>query len=150
MTLLSATVLYKERVLPSILFYVATVTLPVSLILVALPFSEIVAFGLAAISIPIVFGLTWAASPLITITGTHLRVGKVSIDRVHLGTVGAIASADTFRERGVKLDSRAYTKFQIGIKELVKIQIEDELDPTPYWLVATRNPEVIAGLLNRR
>jgi hypothetical protein len=108
-----------------------------------------VAFGLAAISIPIVFGLTWVASPLITITATHLRVGKVSIERIHLGTVGVIASADTFSERGVKLDSRAYTKFQIGIKELVKIEIVDELDPAPYWLVATRNPEVIAGLLNR-
>lgn len=150
MTLLSATVIYKERVLPSSLFYLATITLPVSLILVALPFSEVAAFGLAAISIPIVFGLTWLAAPLIAITSTHLHVGKVSIERTHLGNVLVIPSPDTFKERGVQLDSRAYTRFQIGVKQLVKIEIKDQLDPTPYWLLATRNPEVIAGVLNKR
>jgi hypothetical protein len=150
MTLLSETVIYKERVLPSFLFYLATITLPVSLILVALPFSEIAAFGLAAISIPIVFALTWVAAPLIAITSTHLHVGKVSIERIHLGSVGVIPTTDAFKERGFKLDSRAYTRFQIGVRELVKIEIKDQLDPTPYWLIATRNPEVIAALLNKR
>jgi hypothetical protein len=150
MTLTPATVLYKERVLPSILFYLATITLPVSLILVALPFSEIAGFAMAGISIPLIVGLTWLAAPLITLTEAELRIGNVAIDRAFIGNVEVIKSADAFKERGVNLHSRAYTRFQIGVKELVKVEIKDELDPTPYWLIATRNPEVVAGLLNKR
>ena len=150
MTLNPATVLYKERVLPSVLFYLATLTLPVSLILVALPFSEVAGFVMAGISIPLILGLTWLAAPLITLTESELRIGSVAIDRALLGGVEVISSANAFKERGVNLHSRAYTRFQIGVKELVKVEIKDELDPTPYWLIATRNPEVIAGFINKR
>ena len=150
MTLLPVTVLYKERVLPSGLFYLATLTLPISLILVALPFSDTVGFVMAGISIPLVFALTWIAAPLITLTETELRVGNVVIERALLGRVEVVSGKDAFNERGIKLDSRAYTRFQVGVKELVKIEIRDELDPTPYWLIATRNPEVITGLINKR
>jgi hypothetical protein len=150
MTINPATVLYKERVLPSILFYLATVTLPVSLILVALPFSDLAGFVMAGISIALIVGLTWLAAPLITLTETELRIGNVVINRELLGNAEVIKSTDAFKERGVHLHSRAYTRFQIGVKELVKVQINDELDPTPYWLIATRNPEVISGLINKR
>lgn len=150
MTINPAKALYKERVLPSILFYLATVTLPVSLVLVALPFSDVVGFVMAGTSILLIVGLTWLAAPLITLTETELRIGNVAIDRELLGNAEVIKSADAFKERGVNLHSRAYTRFQIGVKELIKVEIRDELDPTPYWLIATRNPEVIAGILNKR
>ena len=150
MTINPATVLYKERVLPSVLFYLATLTLPVSLILVALPFSEVAGFLMAGTSIPLILGLTWLAAPLITLTESELRIGTVAIDKALLGDVEVITGANAFKERGVNLHSRAYTRFQIGVKELIKVEIKDELDPTPYWLIATRNPEVIAGLINKR
>lgn len=149
MTTNATKVLYKERVLPSIWFYLATITLPISLILVALPFSELAGFVLAGISILLVVGLSWVASPLITLTETELRVGKVVIERYLLGKVEVITSTNAFQERGVNLHSRAYTRFQIGVKELLKIEIKDDLDPTPYWLLTTRNPEVIAGLITK-
>jgi hypothetical protein len=149
MTLLPATSLYKERVLPTIYFYIASITLPVSLILVALPFSELVAFGLALLSIPTVLVLSWVGSPLISLTDQTLSIGQVSIETKYLGKAQVVSSQDAFAERGVKLDSRAFTKFQIGVKQLVKIEITDSADPTPYWLIATRNPEVLAGLINK-
>ena len=149
MTLLPATSLYKERVLPSIYFYIASITLPVSLILVALPFSEVVAFGLAIASIPAVLVFSWLGSPLISLTKATLSIGQVSIETKYLGKAGVVDAQNAFEERGVKLDSRAFTKFQIGVKQLVKIEITDPADPTPYWLIATRNPEVLAGLINK-
>lgn len=150
MTLLPATSLYKERVLPSIYFYIASITLPVSLLLVALPFSEIVSISLALGSIPTVLVLSWLASPLISVTESHLSIGQVSIETKFLGKAEVVSPQDAFQERGVKLDSRAFTKFQIGVKQLVKIEITDPADPTPYWLIATRNPEVVAALINKR
>lgn len=149
MTILPATDLYKERVLPSFYFYIGSITLPLSLLIVALPFSEVVSISLALGSIPVVLVLSWLGSPLISLTDSTLSIGKVSIETKYLGKAEVVDSQSAFQERGIKLDSRAFTKFQIGVKQLVKIEITDSADPTPYWLIATRNPEVIAGLVNK-
>jgi hypothetical protein len=125
-------------------------TLPISLFLVALPFSEVASIVLAITSIPVVLVLSWIASPKIELTQEQFMVGNVRIDKSLLGRAEVITSSNTFQERGVLLDSRAFTRFQIGIKELVKIEINDELDPTPYWLLSSRNAEVLAGLINKR
>ena len=150
MTLLPATNLYKERVLPTVYFYIASITLPLSLFLVALPFSEVVSISLALASIPLVLVLSWLGSPLIALNQQTLSIGQASIETKYLGKAEVVSPQEAFLERGVKLDSRAFTKFQIGVKQLVKIEIQDKQDPTPYWLIATRNPEVLAGLINKR
>jgi hypothetical protein len=150
MTILPATDLYKERVLPTVYFYIASITLPLSLFLVALPFSEVVSISLALASIPLVLVLSWLGSPLIALNEQTLSIGQASIETKYLGKAEVVSPQEAFLERGVKLDSRAFTKFQIGVKQLVKIEIQDKQDPTPYWLIATRNPEVLAGLINKR
>ena len=150
MTILPATDLYKERVLPTVYFYIASITLPLSLFLVALPFSEVVSISLALASIPLVLVLSWLGSPLIALNEQTLSIGQASIETKYLGKAEVVSAQEAFLERGVKLDSRAFTKFQIGVKQLVKIEIQDKQDPTPYWLIATRNPEVLAGLINKR
>ena len=150
MTILPATDLYKERVLPTVYFYIASITLPLSLFLVALPFSEVVSISLALASIPLVLVLSWLGSPLIALNQQTLSIGQASIETKYLGKAEVVSPQEAFLERGVKLDSRAFTKFQIGVKQLVKIEIRDKQDPTPYWLIATRNPEVLAGLINKR
>jgi len=150
MTILPATDLYKERVLPTVYFYIASITLPLSLFLVALPFSEVVSISLALASIPAVLVLSWLGSPLITLEKESLSIGQASIETKYLGKAEVVSPENAFQERGAKLDSRAFTKFQIGVKTLVKIEIQDIQDPTPYWLIATRNPEVLAGLINKR
>ena len=150
MTILPATDLYKERVLPTVYFYIASITLPLSLFLVAWPFSEVVSISLALASIPLVLVLSWLGSPLIALNEQTLSIGQASIETKYLGKAEVVSPQEAFLERGVKLDSRAFTKFQIGVKQLVKIEIQDKQDPTPYWLIATRNPEVLAGLINKR
>jgi len=105
---------------------------------------------MALLSIPAVLVLSWVGSPLISLTDRTLSIGKVQIEAKHLGAAEVISPSRAFEERGIKLDTRAFTKFQIGVKQMVKIEIKDSLDPTPYWLIATRNPEVLAGLLNKR
>ena len=150
MTILQATDLYKERVLPTVYFYIASITVPLSLFLVALPFSEVVSISLALASIPLVLVLSWLGSPLIALNQQTLSIGQASIETKYLGKAEVVSPQEAFLERGVKLDSRAFTKFQIGVKQLVKIEIQDKQDPTPYWLIATRNPEVLAGLINKR
>ncbi|MFM2384507.1 MAG: hypothetical protein RL166_381, partial [Actinomycetota bacterium] len=45
--------------------------------------------------------------------------------------------------------ARAWLSIQASIKGLVKVQVLDKNDPTPYWLISTRNPEKLVNLLNR-
>jgi len=149
MTNLSSPVLYRERTLPSLGFYASASFIPIAVFLIALPFSVEVGLFAAAGSIPTILAITWYLSPLIELTSETLRVGKAQIETEFLGQAIEISGPNSFSERGPLLDTRAYTKFQVGVKELVKIEIQDEQDPTPYWLVATRNPEILAALINK-
>ena len=148
MTEISSTVIYRERTLPSLGFYGAAVFVPVALFVIALPFSLDVGLIVAAASVPIMFFSTWALSPLIELSADTFRVGKVEIETKFLGSAKAIEGSAVFLERGPHLDTRSFTRFQIGVKQLVKVEITDKQDPTPYWLIATRNPEILAGLIN--
>jgi hypothetical protein len=150
MTKLSSPVLYQERTLPSLGFYAATLFIPVALFLIALPFSELIGLLAGAFSILAVFALSWTLSPMITLTADFLSVGKVKIETSFIGRATEIRGSEVFIERGQLLDTRAFTRFQVGVKQLVKIEIVDQQDPTPYWLIASRNPEVLAGLINKR
>lgn len=149
MTKLSQTVIYQERTLPSLGFYAATIFVPVALFLIALPFSEQVGLIVSSISIVAIFAMSWLLSPKITLTNTLLTVGQASIETKFIGTASDIQGPAVFIERGQKLDSRAFTKFQIGVKQLVKIELVDSQDPTPYWLITSRDAEVLAGLINK-
>jgi hypothetical protein len=149
MTKESSPVLYRERTLPSLGFYAAALFIPVAMFVIALPFSVEIGFVVAALSIPLMLVASWALSPLIELTADHLRVGRIEIETKYLGSATAIEGHSVFLERGPHLDTRAFTKFQVGVKQLVKIEIQDKQDPTPYWLVATRNPEILAGLINK-
>jgi hypothetical protein len=141
---------YVERVLPSLSFYVAGLFLPFGLFLVSLPFSIELGLIAAIGSYLAVVGVSYLLAPKIMLTDSLLHVDKASIAAEHLDQASVIERKDQFLERGHKLSTLAYTRFQIGVKGLVKITLQDEKDPTPYWLVATRHPEVLAGHLNAK
>lgn len=149
MTKVSLPSLYKERVLPSLSFYAATLFVPLALFFIILPFSESVPAIVALSSVLSIFVISWLTAPLITLDTNNLRIGKTRIDKKFLGTATAVYKQDAFKERGSRLDIRAFTKFQVGIQQLVRVEINDEDDPTPYWLIATRNPEVLAAQINK-
>lgn len=149
MTNTSSPVLYTERTLPSLGFYAATLFVPLAVYLISLPFSEHVGLVVSLISWASVLVWSYLNAPLIVLTKEILRIGKVNIETKYLGDVTEVTADESFRERGPSLDTRAFTRFQIGVKTLIKIEINDAADPTPYWLVATRNPEVLAGIISK-
>lgn len=90
--------------------------------------------------------IRFAQAKRITVTDTQFYVGKASIPRKLLGEVQMVANADQFAQKGPQLDSRAYLALK-GLPGLVKVFVVDESDPTPYWLVSTRNPEQLQQAL---
>ena len=142
-------VLYRERLLPSISMVFSIVLLCIGAGLIALPFGQLLAMIIGSSMLLAILLLSIALAPTVLLTKKSLRVGKAYIERRYLGSATCIAVAASFMERGTKLDSRAFTLFRPGIKTLVKVMILDENDPTPYWLFASRNAEVLCSLLNQ-
>jgi hypothetical protein len=102
--------------------------------------------GLIAVST--IWGLLVFRAPRIQVTKSDLRVGKVTIPRNFIGQPQAVGKSEIFAERGPNLDPAAHKVFQGSVKTAVKIPVTDPEDPTPYWLVSTRNPTKLVELLS--
>jgi len=83
----------------------------------------------------------------ITVTTTHLQVGRATIERAHVGEVTGFVGDEAFQQRGRKLHGLAYLHLRSWIKPVVRIQIEDRRDRTPYWLTSTARPQELVEAL---
>jgi hypothetical protein len=64
-----------------------------------------------------------------------------------VGAASAFTGVHAVAERGPNLDARAWTRFRAGIGAVVRLEIVDDADPTPYWLFSTRRPELLVSAL---
>lgn len=138
---------YKERVLPGFGTFAAVFVLFPSIVIIAEPFDLIVGLVIGALVVIVIWALLFVGSPKISVTTKQLRVGKVTIPRSLIGKAKTVSKNEIFAERGPNLDPAAYKVFQGAVKTAIKIPINDPEDPTPYWLVSTRNPEKLAEIL---
>jgi hypothetical protein len=95
----------------------------------------------------VVAGLMIAKSARILVSEHVLQVANASIDRKFIAAVSVISKEEGFAERGRNLDPRAWIHFQGSVKTLVKVEINDSSDPTPYWLFSTRKPSELKKVL---
>ena len=114
--------LFKEKLWPSPWIWVISVGLSGAGILMFSPISA--AAGIIA------------ALVLLTIIATLL-----------IGTVESFRGAEATAERGPRLNGLAFMCFRGWIDPVVKIQITDPADRTPYWLTSSRRPEELVAAL---
>ena len=139
--------LYQERVIPNLGTFAAVFVLLPSTVIVSEPFDIRVGLVVGLIGVLTIWGLLLSRAPQIRVTKDNLQVGRVSIPRALIGESVAIGRAEIFAERGPNLDPAAFKVFQGTVKTAIKIPIVDSDDPTPYWLVSTRNPAKLAEVL---
>lgn len=84
----------------------------------------------------------------IAVTTDSLRIGNAVIPRKVLGRAVSVSAQDQFTERGSNLDSRAFLALKSGLPGLVKIEVTDDEDPTPYLLISTRRASELVELLD--
>lgn len=139
---------YRERLWPAPWVFLATALVIPASLLVFLPISltagVVVAIGLYA-AVLVVLVVT---TPTIEVTSTSFRAGRAQIGREFLGSAQAFTGAEATAERGVNLDARAWMLLRGWLPGLVRVDIIDASDPTPYWLVASRHPEQLAAALS--
>ena len=135
---------YRERLWPAPWLFLATALVIPASLLVFLPINTTVGIIVAIVLYLGCVGLLLLGSPVVEVTDTHFVAGKA---RLPLALVGAVegSSGDAARlERGQLLDARAYLLIRGWVDPVVKVGVDDSADPTPYWLVSTRNPSAVA------
>jgi hypothetical protein len=138
---------YRERLWPAWWVFVATALVIPASLLVFLPISVIAGYvSAAALYLAIVVTLV-VTTPVVEVTDGMLRAGRARIERSYVGSVTAHEGADAFAERGTRLDARAWLLLRPWLSGVVRVELTDPDDPTPYWLVSTRRPRQLAAAL---
>ena len=78
-----------------------------------------------------------------------LHVGRAVLPRGNVGEVQALDADATRRVMGVDADARAFLATRPYCKTAVRVAVADRTDPTPYWLVSSRDPAALAASLGQ-
>jgi hypothetical protein len=88
-----------------------------------------------------------AATPTVQVAGGELRAGRARIPVELLGDVRWVSGEEARQERGPRLDARAYLCIRGWVDPVVRVDLDDPEDPTPYWLVSSRRPVALVEAL---
>ena len=108
-------------------------------------FVAIAAAVLAALIVGTVLGRYGAVR--VAVDGHGLRAGRATLAWPYVGAVETLDDAGVRRVAGVEADARAYLVLRGYCGAAVRVRVDDERDPTPYWLVSTRHPAELAARL---
>lgn len=139
--------IFEERLLPSWSIVVALSLSGPMVLLSALPFGAELAFSLAFLVPAVLIGAAFYLSPSIEV-GETLRRGKIEIPLSVLGKATSFTGEQARLERGPTLDARARLAIRGDIDAVVRVEILDPMDPTPYLLISTRRPEQLVAALS--
>lgn len=139
--------IYRERLLPGPWIFIGTgLVVPASL-LVFLPINTEAG---VIVSIVLYLGCAVAlvvASPVVEVTDLGLVAGRARLPLANVGAATGFARGEATRERGPALDARAWLVIRGWIDPVVKVEVLDDRDPAPYWLVSTRRPAAVIDAL---
>lgn len=143
-------VIYREKLWPNAWIWVIAAGVSAAGILVFAPISMAAGYTAALVLLAIITVLLVLSTPVITVTADALTVGRATIERRFVGGVQQFTSEEATAERGTRLNGLAYLCIRGWIDPVVKIEINDPADRTPYWLASTRHPDQLTAALARR
>ncbi|AXR73664.1 MULTISPECIES: DUF3093 domain-containing protein [Auritidibacter] len=140
-------VLYHEKLRATPWMWLLVVLFGVLGYMVLAPINVAAGIGSAVVLALITVAILVGMGSEIIVTKQFLQVGRAGIERRFVGNVTGYRGDDAFEQRGQKLHGLAYTNLRSWASPVVRIQITDERDRTPYWLTSTRNPEQLVDAL---
>lgn len=138
---------FRERLWPAPWVYVATALVMPASVLVFLAIDPLVGVVVALGLYAAIVALLLSTAPVVEVTAEHLIAGRARIPRELVGAATTHVGEEAVLERGRRLDARAWLLIRGWISPVVRIEIIDPDDPTPYWLVSSRRPEELAAAL---
>jgi hypothetical protein len=142
-----STVRYEERLRPSWWVWLVAVMISGLSVLVFVPIGLEIGLGAAVVVFVVIAILLRASTPRILVTDATLQVGRAGIERAYVGEVTGYRGDDATYQRGPALHGLAFMCIRGWIDPVVRIQLTDERDRTPYWLTSTRYPERLVAAL---
>jgi hypothetical protein len=138
---------YRERLWPARWILIATLLVVPASALVFAPLSWTVGIVVGVVLYAGCVVLYVVAGVPVEVTGEAFRAGRASIELGYVSGATAFTGAEATAERGPGLDARAFLLLRGGVDGLVRVDLSDPADPTPYWLVSTRNPDLLVSEL---
>jgi hypothetical protein len=83
-----------------------------------------------------------ATTARITLTDDELRINRAHIALDYVGIIATLDAAATKMANGEQADPRAYSVSRpLSAKQSVTLEVIDDDDPHPYWLISTNHPQ---------
>lgn len=100
-----------------------------------------------------VAGLTGAlltrTAPVIKVTTAGIHARRAFLEAEYIGRATALDPAAARKLRGVAADSRAYLVLRGWLPDAVRLEVDDDRDPTPYWYLSTKDPAALVAALEQ-
>ncbi|MCU1556851.1 MAG: rane protein [Microbacteriaceae bacterium] len=143
--------IYRERLWASAWVFISTALVIPASLLVFLPINFTAGVIVAIVLYAGCVGILIATGPTIEVTTEQFVAGRARLPIGFIGATDAFRGEEATLERGRRLDSRAWLLIRGWIDPVVRVDVIDENDPTPYWVVSTRHPEdVVAAIAKAR
>lgn len=145
-----AGITYRERLRPPVWVWVIVEAL-VAMLAVAYGAALGAAAGIATMAI-VGGAAAWvlaATSPEIIVSAAELRAGRAHIAWKYVGIIATLDAESTKLTRGAEADPRAFALMRpLTAAECVTIEICDDADPHPYWLISTKHPDELGRAIH--
>jgi len=141
------TTTYRERLWPAPWLFIATALVIPASLLVFLPINTTAGVVVAIVLYVGCVVLLVLGGPVIEVTDTEFRAGRATLPLSVAGTVAGYTGDEARAERGTRLDARTWLLIRGWISPVVKIEIVDERDSAPYWVVSTRHPDAVVAAI---
>ena len=146
----TSTPAYRERLWPSPWVFITTALVIPAALLVFLPISEAAGIVCAIVLYGAIVVILFATTPLVEVTDVEFGAGRAHLPLAVVHDARPVEGEEATAERGVRLDARAFLLIRGWIPGIVRVELDDPSDPTPYWLVSTRHPRLLAAALAAR
>lgn len=138
---------YEERLRPGATVFLA-LSLSFPMVCLALaPFGWPLAIFSGIAALFSTCGVAFVLSPIIRVSQLELTAGSIRIPLEVLGKAEVLSQADAKFAKGPGLSPMAAHLIRGDIADLVRIEIRDPQDPTPYLLISTRRPQDLVAAL---
>jgi hypothetical protein len=141
--------LYRERVRPAAWVFAATALVIPASLLVFLPINLWVGIGSGIVLYAGCVVLLLFGTPTLEVTDRGFTAGRATLPARHIGAAAGFTKEEATRERGPTLDARAWLLLRGWVDPVVRVEVADDRDPVPYWLVSTRRPAELVSALER-
>ena len=103
-----------------------------------------------AITVPLaVLVLVGLGRIRVRVIDDELQVGTARLALRYVGRVDVVGKRDKQVALGPQLDPAAFLMHRAWIGPVVRIEVTDPDDPTPYWVFSVRDPEAFRRALGR-